>query len=152
MRNPTEIGGCPMTQISELAKDTLKDLITIERTLWENNAEIYHDGYSPEALLIFPGVGRIDRDTAVAAIRRENAEGHIWAVDYDRRCCADYLHGDGSLELRVERVQNALCLRICPSRRILASGLPPTDAGLEPHLLLHHPRHWQPRPGINLRL
>jgi hypothetical protein len=79
MPNPTEIGGCPMTQISELAKDTLKDLITIERKLWENNAEIYHDRYSPEALLIFPGVGRIDRDTAVAAIRQENAEGHAWA-------------------------------------------------------------------------
>jgi len=75
MRNPTEIGGCSMAQSSELAKDTLKDLITIERTLWENNAEIYHDRYSPEAVLIFPGVGRIDRDTAVAAIRKENAEG-----------------------------------------------------------------------------
>jgi hypothetical protein len=46
-------------------------------------------------------------------------------------CCADYLHGDGSLELRVERVQNALCLRICPSGRVLASGLPSTDAHLE---------------------
>jgi hypothetical protein len=51
------IGGCPMTQTSELAKEALKDLITIERTLWENNAEIYHDRYSPEAVLIFPGVG-----------------------------------------------------------------------------------------------
>jgi hypothetical protein len=84
MPNPTEIGGCPMTQISELAKDTLKDLITIERTLWENNAEIYHERYSPEAVLIFPGVGRIDRETAVAAIRKENAEGHAWAeVGFD---------------------------------------------------------------------
>jgi hypothetical protein len=53
-----------MTQASYLAKEILEDLITIERTLWENNAEIYHDRYSPEALLIFPGVGRIDRDTA----------------------------------------------------------------------------------------
>jgi len=79
MRNPTHIGGYLMTQTSELAKDTLKDLITIERTLWENNAEIYHDRYSPEALLIFAGVGRIDRETAVAAIRKENAEGHAWA-------------------------------------------------------------------------
>jgi hypothetical protein len=51
----------------------------IERTLWENNPEIYNDRYSPEALLIFPGVGRIDRETAVAAIRQENAEGHAWA-------------------------------------------------------------------------
>ena len=79
-----------MTQTSELAKDTLKDLITIERTLWENNAEIYHDGYSPEALLIFPGVGRIDRDTAVAAIRQENAEGRAW-----RRCASMMLMAGG---------------------------------------------------------
>jgi hypothetical protein len=68
-----------MTQISELAKDVLKDLITIESTLWENNAEIYHDRYSPEAVLIFPGVGRIDREKAVAAIRNENAEDRAWA-------------------------------------------------------------------------
>jgi len=79
MRNPTEIGGYPMTQTKELAKEVLKDLIEIERTLWENNAEIYHERYSPEAVLIFPGVGRIDRETAVAAIRKENAEGHAWA-------------------------------------------------------------------------
>ena len=39
-----------MTQTPELAKEILKDLITIERTLWENNAEIYHDRYSAEAL------------------------------------------------------------------------------------------------------
>ena len=79
MRNPTHIEGYLMTQTSELAKDTLKDLITIERTLWENNAEIYHERYSPEALLIFPAVGRIDRDTTEAAIRQENAEGRAWA-------------------------------------------------------------------------
>jgi Domain of unknown function (DUF4440) len=73
-----------MPQTSELAKGTLKDLITIERTLWENNADTYHDRYSPEAVLIFPGVGRIDRDTAVAAIRKENAEGRAWAeVSFD---------------------------------------------------------------------
>src|SRR5919202_5907115 len=68
-----------MAQTSYLAKEILKDLIKIERTLWENNAEIYHDRYSPEALLIFPGVGRIHRDTAVAAIRQVNAEGRAWA-------------------------------------------------------------------------
>jgi len=68
-----------MNQTSCLAEEILKDLITIERTLWENNAEIYQGRYSPEALLIFPGVGRIDRDTAVAAIRQENVEGRAWA-------------------------------------------------------------------------
>jgi transglutaminase-like putative cysteine protease len=68
-----------MPHSSCLAEEILKELITIERTLWENNAEIYQGRYSPEAFLIFPGVGRIDRDTAVAAIRKENAEGHAWA-------------------------------------------------------------------------
>jgi Domain of unknown function (DUF4440) len=68
-----------MTQTSELTKETLNDLITIERTLWENDADTYHERYSPEALLIFPGVGRIDRERAVAAIRKENAEGRAWA-------------------------------------------------------------------------
>jgi hypothetical protein len=68
-----------MTQTSCLAEEILEELITIERTLWENNAEIYQGRYSPEALLIFPGVGRIDRDTAVAAIRQENVEGRAWA-------------------------------------------------------------------------
>src|SRR5215211_7421429 len=68
-----------MNQTSCLAEEILKDLITIERTLWENNAEIYHERYSPEAVLIFPGVGRIDRETALAAIRKENAEGRAWA-------------------------------------------------------------------------
>jgi hypothetical protein len=68
-----------MTRTSYLAKEMLEDLITIERTLWKNNAKVYHDRYSPEALLIFPGVGRIDRDTAVAAIRQENVEGRAWA-------------------------------------------------------------------------
>jgi Domain of unknown function (DUF4440) len=73
-----------MPQTSELAKGTLKDLITIERTLWENNADTYHDRYSPEAVLIFPGVGRIEREKAVAAIRKENAEGRAWAeVSFD---------------------------------------------------------------------
>lgn len=68
-----------MTQTSELTKEVLNDLITIERTLWENDADTYHERYSPEALLIFPGVGRIDRERAVAAIRKENAEGRAWA-------------------------------------------------------------------------
>jgi hypothetical protein len=39
-----------MTQTSELAEEILTDLITIEQTLWENDAEIYHQRYSPEAL------------------------------------------------------------------------------------------------------
>jgi hypothetical protein len=59
--------------------DTLRELLMIERTLWQNNARVYHDTYAQEAVLIFPGVGCIDRETAVAAIQKENAEGRAWA-------------------------------------------------------------------------
>jgi hypothetical protein len=68
-----------MTDISRLANDVLDDLIAIERTLWENDFGIYEEKYLAGAVLIFPEVGRIDRDTAVAAIRQENAEGRKWA-------------------------------------------------------------------------
>jgi hypothetical protein len=61
------------------SEETTTDLLRIERTLWENDARVYHDTYSPDAVLIFPGVGRIDRETAVAAIEKENAEGRAWA-------------------------------------------------------------------------
>jgi hypothetical protein len=57
----------------------LETLIEIERTMWTNNAEIYEAGYLSDAVLIFPGVGRIDRSTAVNAIREENRQGHAWA-------------------------------------------------------------------------
>lgn len=73
-----------MPQNSALSNELFKDLIAIERTLWENNADVYHDRYAPEAVLIFPGVGRIYRETAVAAIRQENAQGRAWAeVQFD---------------------------------------------------------------------
>jgi hypothetical protein len=62
-----------------LAAAILEELHEIERSLWTNDAEGYYQRYSPNALLVFPGVGRIDRDTAVAAIRKENAEGRAWA-------------------------------------------------------------------------
>jgi hypothetical protein len=57
----------------------LEQLLEIERSLWNNDAEGYYERYSPSAILVFPGVGRIGRDTAVAAIRKENAEGRAWA-------------------------------------------------------------------------
>ena len=43
-----------------------------------DNADVYHDTYSPDAVLIFPKLGRIARDAAVAAIRQENADGRAW--------------------------------------------------------------------------
>jgi hypothetical protein len=63
----------------EFPHQTLRELLTIERTLWENNADVYRKTYAPQAVLVFPGVGRIDRETAVAAIHQENAEGRAWA-------------------------------------------------------------------------
>jgi hypothetical protein len=72
-----------------LAPATLEQLLEIERSLWTNDAEGYNERYSPSAVLVFPGVGRIDRETAVAAIRGENAAGRAWAevsmVDVDGR-------------------------------------------------------------------
>ena len=59
--------------------DAVNELVAIERALWSNNPEIYHDTYAPDAVLIFPVVGRLDRDTAVAAIREENSQGRAWA-------------------------------------------------------------------------
>ncbi len=73
-----------MVRTSELPNETLRELLMIERTLWENDARVYHDTYVPDAVLIFPGVGRIDRETAIAAIQKENAEGRAWAqVHFD---------------------------------------------------------------------
>lgn len=69
---------------SELPKEILSDLLMMERTLWTNNAQVYHEAYVPDAVLIFPGVGRIDRETAVTAIQQENAKGRAWAeVHFD---------------------------------------------------------------------
>jgi Domain of unknown function (DUF4440) len=73
-----------MARTWELPNEVLGELLTIERRLWENNAQVYHEYYLPDAVLIFPGVGRIDRDTAVTAIQKENAEGRAWAeVHFD---------------------------------------------------------------------
>lgn len=62
----------------EFPHETLRELLTIERTLWENNADVYRKTYAPQAVLVFPGVGRIDCEAAVAAIHKENAEGRVW--------------------------------------------------------------------------
>lgn len=60
--------------------DELKDeLISIEYSLWKNEPNIYHQTFTPEVVLIFPQVGRIGRNEAVAAIREENKAGRAWA-------------------------------------------------------------------------
>jgi hypothetical protein len=68
-----------MISSAPIEGDAVNELVAIERTLWSNNPETYHDTYAPAAVLIFPVVGRLDRDTAVAAIREENSQGRAWA-------------------------------------------------------------------------
>ena len=56
-----------------------KELTSIERKLWRNDAALYKDSLTEEALLVFAETGVITRDVAVDAIRKENAEGRRWA-------------------------------------------------------------------------
>ena len=56
-----------------------KQLITVERKLWKNDAALYEANLIPEALLVFAETGVITRDVALDAIRQENAEGRRWA-------------------------------------------------------------------------
>jgi len=57
----------------------LDQLLGIERRLWANDAEYYEATYREDAVLIFPGVGRLTRSAAVDAIRDENRSGRHWA-------------------------------------------------------------------------
>ena len=60
-----------------------QELAQIERSLWTNDASLYEATFLPDAVLIFPDVGRIGLDAAVAAIRKENAAHRHWAeVDF----------------------------------------------------------------------
>lgn len=54
-------------------------LLEVEKRLWRNDAELYRDNLTDEALLVFPETGVITRDVAVDAILVENAEGRRWA-------------------------------------------------------------------------
>jgi hypothetical protein len=58
--------------------DKQEELMGIERSLWTNNAAIYEVTYSPDAILIFPEIGRIGPELALEAIRAENAAGRHW--------------------------------------------------------------------------
>jgi hypothetical protein len=60
------------------------DLLGIERQLWTNDADVYAASLTGDAVLVFAETGVIRRDTALAAIREENAEGRRWAdVTFD---------------------------------------------------------------------
>ena len=55
------------------------ELKEIERTLWANDADIYHRTFLSDAVIIFPEVGRIDLESALDTLREENAVGRRWA-------------------------------------------------------------------------
>jgi hypothetical protein len=60
------------------------DLVGIERRLWSNDADVYATSLTEDAILVFAETGVIGRDTALGAIRQENAEGRRWAdVTFD---------------------------------------------------------------------
>ena len=62
---------------------------TIFETL-TNDADVYRDTFTSQAVLIFPGIGRIDRDTAVEAIREEYKK-----VTLGQKCTLKLLNSDG---------------------------------------------------------
>jgi hypothetical protein len=68
---------------------TLETKLTqIERQLWKNDVELYACHLLDDATLVFAETGPIPKNTALDAIRAENAEGRRWAeVEfYEVRC------------------------------------------------------------------
>lgn len=57
----------------------MDELLEIEKKLWTNNAAFYESALTADAMLVFAETGVITRDTAVAAIVTEKAEGRRWA-------------------------------------------------------------------------
>jgi hypothetical protein len=116
------------------------ELISIERTLWTNDAAIYEATYLPDAVLIFPVVGKIGRASAVAAIREENAANRRWAevdfsavslllvapdvalLNYEATARWNYEEVAtkvGFFFMTLPKVRSALCQASCRSRRAL---------------------------------
>jgi hypothetical protein len=64
--------------------DLEHELLPIERPHWTNDAAIYESSLVEDAVLVFAETGVIRREPALAAIRRENADGRRWAeVQFD---------------------------------------------------------------------
>jgi hypothetical protein len=55
------------------------DLLAVERNLWKNDPDLYHDALTENVMLVFPETGVIGREFAVDAIRKEVAENRVWA-------------------------------------------------------------------------
>jgi hypothetical protein len=56
-----------------------EELVTIERTLWTNNRDIYAQRLEDEAVLVFPETGVMHKAAALAGIEQENLAGRRWA-------------------------------------------------------------------------
>jgi ketosteroid isomerase-like protein len=54
------------------------ELVTIERTLWTTNREIYDAHLEDDAVLVFPETGVMHRAAALAGIEQENLAGRRW--------------------------------------------------------------------------
>jgi hypothetical protein len=79
-----------------------KQLLDVEKRLWRNDAELYHDHLTDEALLVFPETGVMTRDIAIEAILAENAEGRRWAeVDFQEARCVQLTDDVALLTYRV---------------------------------------------------
>src|SRR5262245_43867639 len=100
--------------------ELLAELLRIERTPWQNNSHVYRETYAPDAVLIFPVVGRIDRETAVAAILKEKAAGRAWAEVYFDDVVGRWLAKDtafsSAIALRLAGMTRQLRLRCSAPR------------------------------------
>jgi hypothetical protein len=56
-----------------------EELVTIERTLWTNNRDIYAERLEEPAVLVFPETGVLHRAAALAGIEQESLAGRRWA-------------------------------------------------------------------------
>jgi hypothetical protein len=55
------------------------ELVTIERTLWTNDRQIYAERLEDEAFLVFPETGVMRKAAALEGIAQENRAGRKWA-------------------------------------------------------------------------
>ena len=56
-----------------------EELVTIERTLWTNNRDVYAARLEDDAVLVFPETGVMHKSSALAGIEQENLAGRRWA-------------------------------------------------------------------------
>jgi hypothetical protein len=59
-------------------KNNKEHLYSIEKRLWSNDPEFYRENLHEDVILLFTDKGRIDRDTAVEAIKGEVKENRVW--------------------------------------------------------------------------